>query len=164
MSISACQELPASYGSWCCIRCVPALVSDFLAFVVPLVLMRDVLTEIRCAQVLVSHNRQFQSHNALMHKATMQLDQHYLSTNAMLVDCPVPRLSRAARLAKIDVRRSLLTPSCSAYAILEKFPTYMGQVGAKAARRQRPPMERPFCTSQNAKSKVNGPNTRFGTW
>ena len=31
------------------------------------------------------------------------LDQNYQTTNAMLVDCPVPRLSRAARLAKIDV-------------------------------------------------------------
>ena len=70
------------------------------------------------------------------------LDQNYQTTNAMLVDCPEPRLSRAARLAKIDVHRSLLTPSCSTYAILGKFPTYVGQVGAKARKRRRPFMDR----------------------
>ena len=61
-----------------------------------------------------------------------ETDQNYRKTNAMLRHCPVPRLSRAARLAKIEASRSLLSPACAAYAQLGKFPTYVGQVGARA--------------------------------
>ena len=47
-----------------------------------------------------------------------------------------------ARLAKVDVTQSLLRPTCAAYTILGRFPTYIGQVGAKAKNRKRPPMRR----------------------
>ena len=91
---------------------------------------------------MAEKRRQLLSKKRLTRANWLSLDANYLSTNAMLINCPVPRLSRAARLAKIDVSRSLLTPSCSAYAILGKFPTYVGQVGARAKRRRRPFMDR----------------------
>ena len=71
----------------------------------------------------------------------IQLDLNYRATNDMLINCPCPRFARAARLAKVDSTRSLLTPSCSIYALLEKFRTYVGQVGARAKKRKRAFME-----------------------
>ena len=71
-----------------------------------------------------------------------KLDDSYRETNERLIDCPCPRLSRVARLAKVDVTESLPRPTCATYAILGRFPTYVGQVGAKAKNRKRPPMRR----------------------
>ena len=59
-----------------------------------------------------------------------------------LIDCPCPMLSRVARLAKVDVTQSFPCPTCAVYTILLRFPTYVGQVGAKANQRKRPPMRR----------------------
>ena len=80
------------------------------------------------------------------------LDANYQQTNSMLSDCPVPRFARAARLAKIDASRSLLSPPCAAYALLGKFPTYVGQVGARAKLRKRPFMARLVGHFQKAKA------------
>ena len=66
----------------------------------------------------------------------IQLDLNYRATNDMLINCPCPRSARAARLAKVNCTRSPLTPSCSVYALLWKFTTYVGQVGARAKKRK----------------------------
>ena len=90
-------------------------------------------------------------------------DGNYLTTNTMLDDCPVPRLSTAAKLGQIDVTHSLLIPSCSAYAILGKFPTYLGQVRTRAQRRRRPFMdisEGPFSRAKTLKSMYMGRTLR----
>ena len=71
-----------------------------------------------------------------------KLHDSYRETNESLIDCPCPRLPRVARLAQVDVSQSLLRPTCTAYAIIGRFPTYVGQVGAKARNQKRPPMRR----------------------
>ena len=47
-----------------------------------------------------------------------QLDVNYLATSKMLINRPCPRFACAARLAKVNSTQSLLTPSCSVYALL----------------------------------------------
>ena len=61
-----------------------------------------------------------------------KLDDSYIRTNLIIIDAPCPRLSRVARLAKVSATQSLLKPTCASYAVLGRFPTYVGQIGGKA--------------------------------
>ena len=70
-----------------------------------------------------------------------EVDDSYRHTNKSLIDCPCRGFPALRVLQKLTARRAYY-PTCAAYAILGRFPTYVGQVGAKAKLKKRLPMRR----------------------
>ena len=91
-------------------------------------------------EVLAAERKAITSKRRINYKL---LDDNLRKTNLLLYDCPCPWLARVARLAKIPLGRSLRIPGILIYAIIGRFPPYVGQLGAKTWQHARDPSDLP---------------------